>query len=450
MYIQSHVLVEITILVYTSIESAFLINYSSKNAWANQQKGISMATSHWQQLITNVNIATMTEGGQGYGEITNGALAIANGKIAWLGEMAELPAYDAQQLILINGQGQWLTPGLIDCHTHIVFGGSRANEFEMRLQGKSYEEIANAGGGIVSTVAATRNASQAELVELAKPRLAALFEQGVTTLEIKSGYGLDTQNEIKMLRAAGELAELFPVNIQRTFLGAHALPVEFQGLADEYIELVCNEMMPAVAEQGLADAVDVFCESVGFTLAQTKRVFDAAKQYNLAVKVHAEQLSNLGASELAAGYGALSSDHIEFLDEAGIQAMKQADMTAVLLPGAFYFLRETQLPPIELLRKHNVAMALATDVNPGTSPFSSLTLMLNMACTLFRLTPAEALAGVTCHGAKALGLAATKGQLKEGYDADIALWNIRQPAELCYQFGVNALSALFINGEKVK
>lgn len=416
----------------------------------DEEKMKIMTASHWQQLIINVNIATMTEGGNGYGEIKGGALAISNGKIAWLGAMADLPSYDAKQLTVIDGQGQWLTPGLIDCHTHLVFGGSRANEFEMRLQGKSYEEIANAGGGIVSTVAATRSASQAELVELAKPRLAALFEQGVSTVEIKSGYGLDTETEIKMLRAAGELAEQFPVNVQRTFLGAHALPVEFQGRADEYIELVCDEMLPAVAQQGLADAVDVFCESVGFTLAQTKQVFDAAKQHNLAIKVHAEQLSNLGASELAASYGALSSDHVEFLDEAGVEAMAHAGMTAVLLPGAFYFLRETQLPPIELLRKHGVAMAVATDVNPGTSPFSSLTLMLNMACTLFRLTPAEALAGVTCHGAKALGLADSKGQLKVGFDADIALWNINQPAELCYQFGVNPLSALFINGEKVK
>ncbi|REL25291.1 imidazolonepropionase [Thalassotalea euphylliae] len=408
-----------------------------------------MTTSHWQHLITNVNMATMTEGGSGYGVINDGALAIADGKIVWLGKQAELPRYDAEQVDVTDGQGKWLTPGLIDCHTHLVFGGSRANEFEMRLQGKSYEQIANAGGGIVSTVAATRAASQAELVAAARPRLEALFQQGVSTVEIKSGYGLDSENEIKMLRAAGELAASSPVNIQRTFLGAHALPTEYQGRADEYIDLVCNDMLPAVAAQGLADAVDVFCESVGFNLAQTKRVFDAAKQHNLAIKVHAEQLSNLGATELAAGYQALSSDHVEFLDEAGVKAMANANMTAVLLPGAFYFLRETQLPPIELLRKHRVAMAVATDVNPGTSPFSSLPLMLNMACTLFRLTPAEALAGVTCHGAKALGLSATKGQLAVGYDADIALWDIAQPAELCYQFGVNPLSALFISGEKV-
>ena len=408
-----------------------------------------MTTSHWQHLITNVNLATMTEGGSGYGVINDGALAIADGRIVWLGKMAELPCYDAAQLDITDGEGKWLTPGLIDCHTHLVFGGSRANEFEMRLQGKSYEEIANAGGGIVSTVAATRKASQAELVASARPRLEALFRQGVSTVEIKSGYGLDTENELKMLRAAGELAASSPVNIQRTFLGAHALPTEYQGKANEYIDLVCNDMLPVVAEQGLADAVDVFCESVGFNLAQTKRVFDAAKQHNLAIKVHAEQLSNLGATELASGYQALSSDHVEFLDEAGVIAMANANMTAVLLPGAFYFLRETQLPPIELLRKHKVAMAVATDVNPGTSPFSSLPLMLNMACTLFRLTPAEALAGVTCHGAKALGLSATKGQLAVGYDADIALWNIAQPAELCYQFGVNPLSTLFIAGEKV-
>jgi len=283
----------------------------------------------------------------------------------------------------------------------------------------------------------------------ALPRLTALHQQGVTSVEIKSGYGLDTQNEIKMLKVAGRLAEKLPVTVQRTFLGAHALPIEYKDKPEEYIELVCNEMIPQVAKEKLADAVDVFCEGIGFSVEQTERVFASAQKHGLPVKVHAEQLSNLGGTALAAKYNALSSDHIEFLDEAGIKAMKDAEMTAVLLPGAFYFLRETQLPPMDLLRKHQVPMAIATDANPGSSPINNIQLMLNMACTLFRLTPAEALAGVTCHGAKALGLANIKGQLALGFDADIALWNIEQPAELCYQFGVNPLIELFVAGQKV-
>lgn len=391
----------------------------------------------------------MTDGANSYGATVNAALAISDGKIAWLGKATDLPKYDANTVKVIDGQGKWLTPGLIDCHTHLVYGGNRANEFEMRLQGKSYQEIANAGGGIVSTVAATRKASEAELFASALPRLTALHQQGVTCIEIKSGYGLDTQNEVKMLKVAGQLAEELPVTIKRTFLGAHALPLEYKDKPDEYVDLVCNEMLPQVAKANLADAVDVFCEGIGFSLAQTERVFAAAKNHGLPVKIHAEQLSNLGGSELAAKYNALSSDHIEFLDEAGIKAMKEADMVAVLLPGAFYFLRETQLPPMELLRKHQVPMAIATDSNPGSSPISNIQLMLNMGCTLFRLTPAEALAGVTCIGAKALGLSNQKGQLAVGFDADIAVWNIEQPAELCYQFGVNPLNELFIAGKKV-
>lgn len=404
-------------------------------------------SKQWQRLFINVNLATMINGAEDYAEITDAALAIVDGKIAWLGKMADLPDYSAQEVDVIDGKNGWLTPGLVDCHTHLVYGGNRANEFEMRLQGKSYEEIAKAGGGIVSTVSATRNATREELVASARPRLNALHHQGVSTIEIKSGYGLDTENEVKMLQAAGDLASSSPVNICRTFLGAHALPVEYKGRADEYIDLVCREMIPLVAKEQLADAVDVFCEGIGFDLVQTERVFQAAKAHGLAIKVHAEQLSNLGGTALAARYNALSSDHVEFLDEAGIEAMASSGMTANLLPGAFYFLRETQLPPIDLLRKHKVAMAIATDANPGSSPINSIQLMLNMACTLFRLTPAEALAGVTCHGAKALGLETTKGQLKVGFDADIAMWNIHQPAELCYQFGVNPINQLYIAGE---
>jgi len=406
-------------------------------------------SSAWQTLFINVNLATMTDGASSYGAIENAALAISEGKIAWLGQISDLPKYDEKSVSVIDGQGKWLTPGLVDCHTHLVYGGNRANEFEMRLQGKSYQEIANAGGGIVSTVSATRKASEAELLASALPRLTALHQQGVTSIEIKSGYGLDTINEIKMLKVAGQLAELLPVTIKRTFLGAHALPVEYKDKPEEYVDLVCNEMIPQVAKDKLADAVDVFCEGIGFSVEQTERVFASAKKQGLPIKVHAEQLSNLGGTALAAKYNALSSDHIEFLDEAGIEAMKDADMTAVLLPGAFYFLRETQLPPMDLLRKHAVPMAIATDANPGSSPINNIQLMLNMACTLFRLTPAEALAGVTCHGAKALGLANKKGQLALGFDADIALWDIEQPAELCYQFGVNPLKKLFVAGQKV-
>ena len=406
-------------------------------------------TQHWQTLWLNVNLATMTEGGASYGIVEQGALAISEGKIAWLGKELALPDYNKEKVEVINGQGQWLTPGLIDCHTHLIYGGNRANEFELRLQGKSYQEIAEAGGGIVSTVKATRAATQAELLASALARLTALHHQGVTTVEIKSGYGLDLINEVKMLTVAGELAKSLPLTIKRTFLGAHALPTEYKNDPQGYIRLVCDQMIPAIAEQELADTVDVFCENIGFDVEQTERVFTAAKQHGLAIKVHAEQLSDLGGTELAAKYNALSSDHVEFLSEAGVKAMKAADMTAVLLPGAFYFLRETQLPPIDLLRKHGVAMAIATDANPGSSPICSIQLMLNMACTLFRLTPSEALAGVTCNAAKALGLAKTKGQLSVGFDADIAVWNISQPAELSYQFGVNPLSALIQKGKQV-
>jgi len=406
-------------------------------------------TKSWNSLWINVNLATMTEGHTGYGVVENAALAISNGKIAWLGKMSDLPVYDEAQLELIDGEGQWLTPGLIDCHTHIVYGGNRANEFEMRLQGKSYEEISNAGGGIVSTVAATRMASESELLAAATPRLKALHNEGVTTIEIKSGYGLDVDTEIKMLKVAKQLGQNFPVTIKKTFLGAHALPKEYANDSAGYINEVCNNMLPAVAKLGLADAVDVFCENIGFTLAETQQVFEAAKQHGLPVKIHAEQLSNMKGAELASNYHALSADHLEYLSETGVEKMKNADMTAVLLPGAYYFLRETKLPPIELLRKYKVPIAIATDANPGSSPIHSIQLMLNMACTLFKLTPNEALAGVTCNAAKALGLDDTKGKLAVGYDADIACWNIEQPAQLAYQYGINPLNLLMKAGNKL-
>lgn len=419
----------------------------------NSDKIPELSTSTWQTLWVNVNIATMDNigrsYGQSYGEILDAALAISDGKIVWVGKAKDLPAYNETEIQVIDGKKQWLTPGFIDCHTHLVYGGNRANEFEMRLQGKSYQEIAEAGGGIVSTVKATRAATEEELFTSALLRLTALHQQGVTTVEIKSGYGLDLENEIKMLKVAGQLAQALPITIKRTFLGAHALPIEYKNDSDGYIDNVCNEMIPIIAKQNLAESVDVFCENIGFNVQQTKRVFNAAQAHGLAIKVHAEQLSDLGGTELAAQYQALSSDHLEFLSEQGIKAMSEADMTAVLLPGAFYFLREKQLPPIDLLRKHDVAMAIATDVNPGSSPICSIQLMLNMACTLFRLTPSEALAGVTCNAAKALGLSKTKGKLAVGYDADMALWNINQPAELSYQFGVNPLSALIQMGKQV-
>jgi imidazolonepropionase len=405
--------------------------------------------THWTTLYKNINIATMTEASKGYGIIKKGALAIAAGKIAWIGKQDDLPDFDQNTVEIIDGNNQWLTPGLIDCHTHIIYGGNRANEFELRLQGASYEDIANNGGGIISTVNATRQASEKTLFKSALKRLTAMQKQGLTTVEIKSGYGLNVETEVKMLKVATQLSKHLPITVKRTFLGAHALPTEFINDADGYIDLVINEMLPQIYKQQLADSVDVFCEGIGFNLAQTERVFKAAQQYKLPIKVHAEQLSDLGASKLAAQYQALSSEHLEFLSTHGIKAMAQADMTAVLLPGAFYFLRETKLPPIAQLREYNVAMAIATDANPGSSPIHSIQLMLNMACTLFRLTPVEALAGVTCHAAKALGINHYTGMLKVGYDADLALWDINQPAELCYQFGVNPLTRLIKQGERV-
>lgn len=307
-----------------------------------------MTVMNWQKLWVNVHLATMTEGGSGYGEVLDAAIAVSEGKIVWLGKQNDLPEY-ADSTEVIDGQGCWLTPGLVDCHTHIVYGGNRANEFEMRLQGKSYEEIAKAGGGIVSTVKATREASEEELLASAKQRLLALHQQGVTTIEVKSGYGLDVENELKMLRVAQSLSDEAAVTVKKTFLGAHALPIEYKDDAEGYIDLVCSKMIPAVAAANLADAVDVFCEGIGFDYHQTEAVFEAAKKHDIPVKVHAEQLSNLGGTELAAEFNALSSDHIEFLDEAGVKAMAESGMVATLLPGAFYFLRETQLPPIELL-----------------------------------------------------------------------------------------------------
>lgn len=400
--------------------------------------------NEFDSVWIDVNLATINE--TDYGIIENAAIAIKDGKIAWLGKRADIPAFDAFSTPTYQGKGGWITPGLIDCHTHIVYGGNRAKEFEMRLEGATYQEIAAAGGGIVSTVKATREADEETLYVAAKDRLNALMQEGVTTVEVKSGYGLDIETEIKMLRIARLLGEHHPVDVKATFLGAHALPPEFKDNADGYIDLVCGEMFEAVAQENLADAVDAFCESVGFDLPQTKRVFEAAKKYGLPVKLHAEQMSNLGGSEMAAKFNALSVDHIEYLDEAGVKAIKESGTVAVVLPGAFYFLRETKQPPFDLLRKHQVPMAIATDANPGSSPLCSLQLMLNMACTLFRMTPYEALSGVTINAAKALGIEDKVGTLAVGKQADLVLWNIDHPAQLSYQFGVNPCAQVIKNG----
>ncbi len=388
-------------------------------------------------LIKNARLATMVTGAKSYGLIDDGAIAIEGETIAFCGPLAELPANMANWPSR-DVAGALITPALVDCHTHIVFGGNRAREFEMRLEGATYEEIARAGGGIVSTVTATRAASEEELLASALPRVDTLLAEGVTTLEIKSGYGLDIDSELKMLRVARRIGKERPVTVRTSYLGAHAVPAEYRGNPDLYLDEICLPALSEAHEEGLVDAVDGFCEGIAFSPDQITRVFEAAKALGLPVKLHAEQLSNLGGAALAARYGALSSDHLEHLDEAGVKAMAAADTVAVLLPGAFYTLRETQRPPVELFRKHGVAMAISTDCNPGTSPLTSLLLTINMACTLFRLTPEEALAGATRNAAKALDLA-DRGMLKAGYRADIAIWNATHPAELAYRIGFNPL-----------
>ncbi|QQG35379.1 MAG: imidazolonepropionase [Micavibrio aeruginosavorus] len=375
-----------------------------------------------------------------------GAIGVQDGKIAWVGPQASLTAApETLAKTIYNGANRWVTPGLVDCHTHLVYGGNRAREFEMRLQGVSYEDIAKAGGGILSTMSATRAATEDELFASSYRRLQNLMAEGVTGIEIKSGYGLDMETERKMLVVATKLAQATGIRIQRTFLGAHALPPEYKNRSDDYITHICEDMLPALHEAGLVDAVDVFCERIGFTLAQAERVFQKAQQLGLPVKIHAEQLSNQHGSALAARSRALSADHLEYLDEDGVKAMAASGTIAVLLPGAYYFLRETRLPPIDLLRKHSVPIAIATDHNPGTSPVHSLLLMMNMACTIFHLTPQESLAGVTCHAAAALGWN-DSGKLEQGARADFALWDIGELAELSYSIGHNACYAVVRNG----
>ena len=363
--------------------------------------------------------------------IRDGALAVTAGRISWVGERS---AWKDKARVEHDARGAWILPGFVDCHTHLVYAGSRAHEFELRLKGASYEEIAKAGGGILSTVRATRAASQDDLLSLAQRRLRAWLAEGAAVVEVKSGYGLDRDTELKMLRAARRLDGL---TVKTTFLGAHALPEEYKGRADAYIDFVCDEVLPAAAAEKLVDAVDAFCERIAFSRHQTARVFDAAKRLGLPVKLHADQLSDLGGAALAAKHGALSADHLEYTAEAGIEALARAGSVAVLLPGAFYFLRETRLPPISALRTHRVPIALATDHNPGSSPLSSPLLAMNMACTLFRLTPEEALAGFTVHAARALGMQSSHGTLEVGKAADLALWEIESPAELAYAIGAN-------------
>jgi len=398
-------------------------------------------------LWLNVNLATMA-GDQAYGAVENGALSIRGEKIVWAGPEKDLPPdLKSNASKLLDGQGGWITPGLVDCHTHLVYAGSRAHEFEMRLMGATYEEIARQGGGIRSTVAATREADEASLIRQSAPRLKALMREGVTTVEIKSGYGLDLETELRMLRAAANLGRHHPVTVVPTFLGAHALPTEYEERADAYIDFICDEVLPAVASQGLAVAVDAFCETIGFTPEQTERVFKTAGKHDLPVKLHAEQLSDQGGAELAAGYAALSADHLEYISEQGVKALAASGSAAVLLPGAFYFLRETRVPPVDLFRRHDVPVALSTDCNPGSSPATSLLLMLNMACTLFRMTPEETLAGVTINAARALGLQDSIGTLETGKDADLALWDITEPAELAYRIGYNPLKQVVYKGK---
>ncbi len=390
-------------------------------------------------ILTHATLATMTGG---YGLVPDGAVILEGDRIAWVGPAADLPRSD---LPMHDMRSRLVTPALIDCHTHIVFGGDRAREFEMRLQGASYEEVARAGGGILSTVTATRAASEDELFAQSLPRLDAILAGGAGTVEVKSGYGLDIETELRMLRVARRLGHARPVTVKTTFLGAHAVPPEYKGRPDDYLTERVFPALRAAHAEGLVDAVDAFCEGIAFSPAQVERLFTEARRLGLPVKLHAEQLSNLHGAALAARHGALSADHLEYLDEDGVRAMAAAGTVAVILPGAFYTLRETQVPPIALLRQHGVPMAVATDCNPGSSPMTSLTLAMNMACTLFRLTPEEALLGTTAHAARALQLT-DRGTIAPGQRADLAIWDAHHPAELSYRIGATPLHARIHGG----
>jgi imidazolonepropionase len=391
-----------------------------------------------RKIIKAANIATMRSGAGAYGLVADGGIGVEDGRIAWIGKAHAMPT-EWRGAAVEDFGSRLVTPALVDCHTHLVFGGNRAKEFEMRLEGATYEEIARAGGGIVSTVAATRALSEDELVEATLPRLDALIAEGAATVEIKSGYGLTVEDELKMLSAARRLGELRKMRVRTSYLAAHAVPAEYKGRADAYIDEIVLPGLEAAHAQGLVDAVDGFCEGIAFSPMQIARVFEKAKALGIPVKLHAEQLSNLGGAALAASFGALSADHLEYLDAAGAQAMAKAGTVAVLLPGAFYFLREKQAPPVDALRSAGVPIAIATDCNPGSSPLASLLLAMNMASTLFRLTPEEALAGVTRNAAKALGLADEIGTIEPGKRAELAAWDVGHPAELAYRIGFNAL-----------
>jgi len=395
-------------------------------------------------LLTNASLVTMETNDTGYRIKHHHFINIINGKIAQIGEMASCPLSSSGKQL--NCENKLLTPGLIDCHTHLVFAGNRANEFEQRLTGVPYQEIARQGGGIMTTVNATRQATEAQLLAKALQHLSGLIKDGVTTVEIKSGYGLSLESELKILRVAKQVEQQAKIKVSTTLLAAHAVPPEYKDSPDLYIDYVCNSIIPAAVEAQLVDYVDVFCEGIGFNLKQTERVFRAALSFGLGIKGHTEQLSHSGGSALAARMGASSVDHLEYLDETDVKALAESGTVATLLPGAFYFLRETQLPPVELLRAYKVPIALATDFNPGTSPIASLLMIMNMGCTLFHLTPEEALRGVTCHAAKALGLAQQRGQIKVGFEADLCLWNIQHPAQLAYEIGTSLLSARIIDG----
>ena len=400
---------------------------------------------HCDLLLTDANLATMQAGGEAYGAVANAALAIRDGRIIWLGPMSGLPQIAATETRSIDGR--WLTPALIDCHTHLVFAGDRAREFEQRLQGVSYEEIARAGGGINSTVTATRQADPATLFDSARRRLDALMQDGVATIEIKSGYGLNRDTELAMLEVARTLGEQTGASIVTTFLGAHSIPSEYKGRADDYIDLLVSEVLPAAHERGLVDAVDAYCESIAFSTGQIAKIFECAAGMNIPVKLHADQLSDGGGAELAASFSALSADHLEYTSAAGVSALAKAGSTAVLLPGAFLTLGETQLPPIAMLREQGVPIAVATDCNPGTSPVCSLQTAMSLATSQFKLTPEECLAGVTREAARALNLHDDRGTLQIGKRADIAEWDINHPSELSYWMGLNPLTRLITGSD---
>jgi imidazolonepropionase len=403
----------------------------------------------WDHLLLDCRLATMADNGTAYGAIENAALAWKDGVIAFAGPQSALPGKPAELATHVESAGKaWITPGLIDCHTHLVFAGNRAGEFELRLQGASYEEIARRGGGIVSTVSKTRAANEDDLFAQSLPRARALVRDGATTVEIKSGYGLNLESEAKMLRVARRIGKELGIAVRTTFLGAHALPPEFAGRQADYVDEVCVRMLPAIARDGLADAVDAFCEGIAFAPSEVRRVFEEARALGLRVKLHADQLSDLGGAALAAGFGALSADHLEYTNETGVRAMAASGTVAVMLPAAFYALRETQMPPIDSFREHGVPLAVASDVNPGTSPLLSLRHAMNMACTLFRLTPEEALRGVTVNAARALGLD-DRGTLEAGKRADFVIWDIDHPAELSYWIGGELARRAFADGNAI-